>query len=57
MVIRDELRKILNIIADKTESNPSSSVIDSAVIRERVDFQSQKHGNILTKPYLSVKEM
>ena len=46
-MIRNELQKILNIISDKTESNPSSGIMDSAVIGER-DFQSQKHGNTLT---------
>jgi hypothetical protein len=33
-VVREELRRILNIIADKTQNNPSSVVTDSAVIRE-----------------------
>lgn len=33
-MIRTELRKILNIIADKTQSDPNSSVTDSAVIRD-----------------------
>jgi predicted transcriptional regulator len=49
MVIRDELRKILNIIADKTESNPSSSVIDSGVIRESglPESEAQKYINEL----------
>ena len=33
-MIRNELQKILNIISDKTESNPSSGIMDSAVIGE-----------------------
>lgn len=33
-MIRTELRKILNIIADKTQSDSNSSVTDSAVIRD-----------------------
>jgi hypothetical protein len=33
-LVREELRRKLNIIADKTQDNPSSVVTDSAVIRE-----------------------
>jgi hypothetical protein len=34
MNLREAVRKILNIIADKTESSSSMSVMDTAVIRD-----------------------
>jgi hypothetical protein len=48
-MLRPELRKILNIIADKAENNINKSLIDLAVIQEGglSEFEARKYINEL----------
>ena len=48
-MLRPELRKILNIIADKAENNINKSLIDLAVIQEGglSEFKARKYINEL----------
>jgi hypothetical protein len=57
-VVRPELRKILNIIADKAENNINKNVIDLAVIQDSglPESEARKYINELQGPHLIIIE-